>query len=114
MNQFGQAFGKALSQSIGLVLVKVIMAFILAFIIIIIFGIISFGAAFYFYKKRKPKAFMFFGLLSNLGFSIALAIILSSKLTSSFSLFMPLAPTLFIIGIILVVRQYQKLILYKL
>ena len=114
MNQFSQELGKALSQSIGLVFVKVLLIFILVMFIVSVLGLFTFGLAIYFYKRKKPKAFLISGLLSTLFISLIGAIILSSKLTNSLSLFIPLAPTLFIIGIILVVRQYQKLILYKL
>ena len=109
MQKFGQALGEALGLGIGLALAKIIIIFVFGVVIIGASGVVFLGLSFYFYKKKKPKSFLFSAAIGDISLSLIAALILSSKISGNLSLFMVLAPVFLIIGGWVAWSKYRKL-----
>ncbi len=105
----GGALGEGLAVSLGKTVVFVVVAFLFFILASFIFGFLFLGLSVWFYKSRKPKLFLFFGILSAISISLFSSILLSSALASDLTLAVVLLPIFLIFGVSVVIKQYKKI-----
>lgn len=103
------AVGSGFAIGIGTAIVKVVLIFLFVFLAVAVLGILFLILAAVFYKKRKKKLFLIFGILSSLSLSLISSVIISSKLGQNFSLVVIIAPIFFILGLWIVFKKYKNL-----
>jgi len=105
---FTKSFSDNLGQAIGPIVVMVILAFLALIAAIVIFGICFLVFSFIFYKKKKIKSFLVFGIIGSFFSSIGLSLVLSSIFFHNSSNVKFIMPVIFIVGVLIVVKFFKK------
>ena len=109
MHAFGEAFGNALAETAGAVVLSVILVVFAILAAALLFGGLFLTLAIIFYKKRKRKTFLLFGVLSSFFLSVIAAIPLSGLWGGGATPFFFSALGAFVFGVALVIRFYRKI-----
>ena len=108
---FGQALGEGLSQGIAIGILYILLIFLIIIIVSSLLGFLFLILAIIFYKKRKRKLFLTFGIISDLFLSFIIAIFSSAIWKGNATLPLLVGICVFILGIALTIKFYKKIAL---
>ena len=108
MSTFSQSFGEAFGQTVGTLVVYVLLILFALLAATVIFGGVFLALAIVFYKKKKRKTFLVFGILSDVFLSLLASLLANGVFHGNGGTIVLAWALFFIAGFVLVIRYYKK------